>query len=342
MLENKQPHDIFIGNSILDRLDPDVMSRMLPQRKHVIMRFSGSLPNLWYRVIKNDIASLEKKPEQVVFLLQSDEIVHPIGVPYNSQTNLVLRKSVVNEPIIWQEILSSEPVKSLRYMILSLYKVQGLRADIEWYLTNIAMFLSNPSYRDAFFSNGAINHIRIRSANLDAVNDRFIKKRKSVINKIIPQKNSAVRYTDFATALPKSYLPKIVSLLKASGITPVFIYVKVLDNRNNDGKLDVYEQKFRDDLGAYLEKHGAVYIDKSFNPTITEDMFADRGHVSIDYTEFYTEDFIYKLGYNCSGDAPVAPKDVMASVNVPNKKDLPTCENWKFANKTASQNTLLQ
>ncbi|MBF0445358.1 MAG: hypothetical protein HQL68_07190 [Magnetococcales bacterium] len=328
-LAAEKPQDFFLGNSILaSRIDIPLLKKLLPQRKISFAAYSASKPNLWYRIIKNDLIASGARPETIIFFLFGNELLQPISLP--SQGNhalMAMRKSVANEPIVKREMLASHPLLTVKYFLMSLYAIQSLHNDINWYLTNLTMFLSQPSYREALLERKKANHMRIRAGILDSVNKLMERTGSTGVSQMaeIGVNGQFIQRLDFADALPRSYLPEILELLNSHGILPVFIQVNSLHRLNRQGEVFEFDRLLHRELGQYLSAHGAVYIDESEDSVVSSDMFADLTHIHNSYKAYYTKYFVRRYGDKCSD-------------NFSTESGL-KCQSWRFLTDLKPQRT---
>ncbi|MBF0193831.1 MAG: hypothetical protein HQL71_04700 [Magnetococcales bacterium] len=318
----QKPHDLFIGNSLISRFDFKLLGDLMPNRKVYGIKVSASSPAMWYRIIKNDVLPSGAKPEAIYFILRANLVVSPIVAPATSQQIRILRHSAQNEPFFLQEIKNSPNTLGLRFLFTSVYAIQSLNEIFDWYLTNITMLLSHGSYQNTFINSGHGDRMKIRFDFLDSLNTRMEERRFSAVNKVLTKvQGYKPKPTNFKEALPNSYLPHIISLLQNNDILPVFIYVKVLEMKEDKQvKLTIYDKNFRDDLKEYLTQNGAVYIEEDI--PLTRDMFADFLHLDYEYVPYYTKQFLKTYGDECKTSV---------------EQYVTTCNTWKFFNEQATK-----
>ncbi len=99
---------------------------------------------------------------------------------------------------------------------------------------------------------------------------------------------------DFRRNLPRSILPRMFDAARHGGITLAFVRVQRRPGPDGPPPQSPTLRRYMKDLQAYIESQGGLFADDWGDPDQPLSVYADGDHLSRDFRERYTDQFLRK------------------------------------------------
>lgn len=290
-LENARPECVFIGDSMLrSRIDAGRLNQLAHFRCNVLA-YPGTGSAVWYLIMENIVGALAHPPQLAVIFFRDRQLTLPAlrtEGRYRNGLEVFMRGP---EPR-FEEILDSAQSARARFVqriLLHIYPAQKHRLewqeDFQDHVLKLAVGAKAKSPTRARLAEiFGLKNLRHHHDLQDPLENEE-KMRMNGDNQ------------DFAEALKNSFLPMILKTAKDHQIQVTFFRVKCRPHRWMTIEPDrpALRQYIRD-LDAYLKSHGAIFVDESQAPEITEDFYGEGDHIADAMMRPYTEIFWRRNG----------------------------------------------
>lgn len=280
-LRDMQPRVVIIGDSMAGRIDEHHLADVIQAPiAPILMNATGSA--YWYLVFKNYVVASGVRPEWVLVFFRDTnmtDVTFRLDGPYRPTLDQVAHdhEPELNAVVARRTGGSWAAVHQAAELT---YRLAAARAWAEPAVTTWpARWLIEPDRRHVLLErvNAAFTLDKLRSiaqADLAATDDRD---------------------ADFPKYVDASVLPLFLSAARQAGLRICFVRVM---RRPVDGKPPADSPAMRQyvaDLGAYIESHGAAFIDDHDDAELARLPYADGDHISRDARIPYTDRFWPKL-----------------------------------------------
>ena len=272
-----RPQVVFIGDSMLgSRIDPTHMTRTIHRQTWWVMQ-PGTGPAWWYLAFKNQVLGAGVRPKVVFVFFRDDNLtdvmfrldpafrwsIDTVAGPEEPELNAVIARRQAGG---WARVHDA---------VDALYQVAPVRArGAEW--------LSGWPVR-------RVAGERRAGALEKGMNDLFaFDKLRPMVAADMAAGQARV---PFADQVDRSILPEFLRLAREHGVR--FVGVRVKRRPGPDGRTPQTPEmaRYARDLGAYLEAHGAAFIDETGDAAQTLDWYKDGDHLLGSRRREYTEHF---------------------------------------------------
>ena len=299
-LEKARPAGILVGDSMLEsRIDPQVLTAAAGERWAVLSQ-PGSSSATWFLMFKNIIARQAAPPRTAVIFFRDRQLTLPAHRTEGGYRKTIETYMRGPEPVL-DEILMESTRRQRPWtqrVALAVYPVQWRRETWRDRIQSWAL--------DAVASSG--EYARIRGEARAIFKLQNLRQDSGLDFEIQEggQKGLDIEDHDFASAVPLSFLPRIIAVAREKNVRLVFFRVKrkpaaVADQPPNESRtLPAYVRELR----AYVEAAGAQFVDETRDAEPARNFFGADDHVAPAMMKPYTELFWRKVGPLLEASAP--------------------------------------
>jgi hypothetical protein len=243
-----------------------------------MVAIGGSKSAFWYLALKN-IVLPGTRPKEILIFYRRRELTDARDRALGPDAHRLHWVSRTDDPFV-AEILApawDEPVERTGWMLGRLAPVSRLHALVEPPL-------------DYFASSTAtlLGGARGRKRSKQALESVFaVSKLRSSDLENTESKKERVKFHD---ALPRSFLPATIALVKDAGIKLTFLRVRTRTDAAS-GK-PRKQREFDAALVAYLRENGAEHVDLTGNTWETESLYGEGDHIHRKHRDRYTRLFV--------------------------------------------------
>jgi hypothetical protein len=280
-LARMNPAWVVIGDSMAgSRIDPALLAQLTGGVTAPLL-YAGSGPAWWYLVLKNWVVSSHIHPKAVLVFFRDTNLTNVlfrIDATWALDTAALDREDDLNAVVA-------------RRRGSVFYRVRD-RFD-RLYQTEQARRWTEPLVNE-WPARVIIPYRRQRAAFMTRLNERFGLAHLRPMDAADMQATED-READFDAFVDKSGLPLMLRDGREAGLTLVFVRVQ---RRPVGGQPPVQSPALRRyvaQLQAYIEGHGAIFMDDTGDPAQTIDMYEDGDHLSREGRRRYTEQFASRL-----------------------------------------------
>ncbi len=290
-LAKSRPAGVLFGDSMLgSRIDADVLSRAAGAPWEVLA-YPGSGSASWFLALKNHVAVQPQPPQWAVILFRDRQLTLP-GYSTEGRSRPRLEALMRGpEPELDAVLAAASPRKTnwMERFAKAAYPLQKHRLEWQEKIRGTALDIAargGPVEPIAIDALRTFDVTRLRS-DMGAFADND----QNVSFALDPEGH------EFPTAVGKSLLPHIVGLARSRGIRLLFYRVK---HRPPSEGATVPDspglQAYLRDLGAWLAKNGALFIDEKEDNAVGISYYGGDDHVRAAMMAPYTEHFWSKVG----------------------------------------------
>src|SRR5436190_7480965 len=255
------PSLVVIGDSMAgSRIDPGLLNKLTGQLTAPVL-YAGSGPAWWYLALKNWVIASGIHPRAVVVFFRDTNLTNVlfrIDATWSLDTAALEREDDLNAVVARRR---GSPFYRLRDAFDGVYQAEPARRWIEPAMTE-------------WPARAMIPYRKPRAAFLEQLNDRFGLTHLRPMDAADMQATED-READFDAFVDKSGLPLMLRDARAAGLTLVLVRVQ----RRPAGGAPPYQspalQRYVGKLKAYVESHGAIFMDDTGDPAQTLDWYGD-------------------------------------------------------------------
>jgi hypothetical protein len=280
-LARMNPAWVVIGDSMAgSRIDPALLAQLTGGVTAPLL-YAGSGPAWWYLVLKNWVVSSHIHPKAVLVFFRDTNLTNVlfrIDATWALDTAALDREDDLNNVVARRR---GSVFYRVRDRFDRLYQAEQARRWAEPLVNEWPARVIIP-YR------------RQRAAFMTRLNERFGLAHLRPMDAADMQATED-READFDAFVDKSGLPLMLRDGREAGLTLVFVRVQ---RRPVGGQPPVQSPALRRyvaQLQAYIEGHGAIFMDDTGDPAQTIDMYEDGDHLSREGRRRYTEQFASRL-----------------------------------------------
>jgi hypothetical protein len=280
-LQHLDPAWVVIGDSMAgSRIDPRLLTERTGGRTAALL-YAGSGPAWWYLALKNWVVASRIHPRAVfVFFRDTNltNVMFRIDATWALDTAALAREDELNAVVARRR---GTTFYAVRDGFDRLYQSQQARRWIEPWITE-------------WPARAMFDVRRKREAFTQQLNDRFGLAHLRPMDAADMQATED-READFDAFVDKSALPLMLREARQAGLQLVLVRVQ---RRPLGGRPPVQSralQRYVSKLAAYVQAHGAMFIDDTGDPAQTLDWYEDGDHLSREGRRRYTEAFATRL-----------------------------------------------
>jgi hypothetical protein len=264
-LRAAKPGTIVIGDSMALRVEPDDLARLTGRPVVPLIRLATGASH-WYLLLKNYVVASGVAPDRVIVFFRDTQLTDPlwrlIGRDRFSTDRYALAREDALNAVVAAHV--GNPWFKLHAWIDRAYAIERARDWLEPALTRALAARASPGQSHDDFT-GAMNGLfgldqlrAFEAADMGEADDASL---------------------DFAARVKISTLPLMIDLARAHGLHLTF--VRVLRRPSNgqppheSGRLRRYVL----DLRAYLDAHGATFLDDRDVPALWGLAYDDGDHI---------------------------------------------------------------
>ncbi|MCC7383850.1 MAG: hypothetical protein IT384_18555 [Deltaproteobacteria bacterium] len=286
MLARERPELVLIGNSMLySRIDPQRLERLTGQ-KVALLTTGGSASLLWYLQLKNLLIASGIKPRRVFIFFRDHYLTEPTFRTRGQYLETIERTSQAEEPEL-EEVLAKNRtfLEQVAVWVARVYPAKALAEDAAKRLENASARLAGVSVEE-------------QPAFLSGMNDLFSVEKLRPASKADLERDAGddSGVLDFATRLPRSFLPLIVDVAKRAQIPLVFVRVQRRPTPVGPPEQSPRLAKYIHDLREYLGQQGMSFYDFTGDPELSLALYGDGDHIAPGALAASTENFHRRLG----------------------------------------------
>lgn len=276
----RQSEIVLLGDSMLaPAVDSKVLGERLGMNPYMIS-LPGSASTLWYLIAKNNIVDARPTPKYLVVFFRDSLMTVPgyrVTGRYFEQIDEFARPQD-GELIKRAYIDQMNPLEKFAEAYLPIY---GLRWRIrEGFDTRMRYTLPGSIGCDKPCMDNAMEVV-FGALNIDLV---FLSEAQAAADSYLYSR----KVLDFESQVGNSFLPDLINLCQYNGIQLVLVRMRILRfvrPGSEPPALDAYGEQLR----AYLETHGVIYLDYSDYAALGEAQFADELHMNDSGKVIFTE-----------------------------------------------------
>lgn len=286
-LSTLQPDLVLLGDSIAEEnLDLDMIIEQTGLSSYR-MTFGGSASALWYLAIKNNIVTASHRPRYLVIVFRDSEMTAP-GYRVQGKLFAALDELATPEDRIVIErayLRTMNPLETLAETYFPLYGFRNFfRGMVDEHMYVLPYLALQCGKRC------------VDRAVLNVFNFKNNAAPDQVKGSLDPEENLLYSPAglDFESQVDDSFLPDILRLCRENGIQLILVRAKsarFATPAEEPRGLKDYLSKFE----AYVEAHGARYLDISADTRVSLEDFIDAYHVQPQAQARYTQMFIDAL-----------------------------------------------
>jgi hypothetical protein len=291
-LVSTRPHVVLIGNSMVyTRFDSRILNELVSPTRVDVLAIGGSRSVVWYALLKHTVVASGVRPRRVVVFFRGKEIVEL----ERRGGELALAHSIDGHDAIIEEKYGTRAGGRDDGPLAELVPWERLRAASWNRIDALALRFSTA------LADGPVGERRKKRINrlfgvealrpepeeaderADALED--VDERADGSGKSAGDKRKRGHYS-----IEGSFLPEMFELAKKNDIALTFAHVRM--RRHAAGEGDTPGQaKFVRALRAYVEKHGATYLDLTQDEWETLDFYGRGDHTAPHHKRAYTRRF---------------------------------------------------
>jgi hypothetical protein len=281
-MRSRRPNFVIIGNSMAGtRISERVLNQLLAPRRAVTITYGGSRAAVWYLIFKNYVIASGVHPDRVLIFFRYQELTELTYRESGLDQVQVEHASPDFDPVVEAKLFPppKHPVKRLAWELERVAPVSRLRAmasdhTLLWLDSMSTMFVAEPDPKARRqLINAPFALERLRGAAAASAGEAVL---------------------DFASSVEGSFLPEILGLSKTSGIPVAFVRIRpraVAEGEPESPKM----QRYVAELKAYVEAHGAMFIDMTHASWESADLYKNGDHIAPRYLNQYTRAFFENL-----------------------------------------------
>ena len=289
-LERSRPECVFIGDSMLrSRIDRERLKEIADCRCESLA-YPGTGSAVWYLITKNVVGALVHPPRYVVILFRDRQMTLPAlrteGRYRNGLEAFMPAPDLEFEKVV--ERANGNHVPIFQRLLRTIYPLQKYRIECQESLQEKALKMAARGAQKSL--------VRERLAEIFGVkNLRHVRGSQDSM-----ESDEGARVNgdnqSFGDAVENSFLPMTLKVAESRNIQLVFFRVKSRPSHGLNVEPDRPGlREYIRDLGAYLENHGAIFVDESQAAEITEAFYGEGDHVADKMMRPYTELFWRRL-----------------------------------------------
>lgn len=282
-LAGMQPGSVVIGDSMAGtRIHTTRLAELTGMPSAPILQ-AGSGPAYWYLALKNWVIASGARPKFVMIFFRDTNLTDVMfrldeGFRWNLDRVAGEREDELNAVIAARAGALRHRVHAL---VAAAYGSERVRLWLEPGLTDRigrALIPSRRLHRD---------FVTQMNARFDFQHMRPFEAPDYV--------TAGDADTDFDRFVGRSVLPLMLRDAGQAGITLCFVRVQRRPVGNRPPEQPPALRRYVSDLRAYVEAHGAVFIDDTGDPALPLEMYDDGDHVKLEWTARYTEHLYERL-----------------------------------------------
>jgi hypothetical protein len=279
-LKKLKPDIVLLGNSMVNsRFSESALTRLLKPRRVAVIGVGGSKSAYWYLALKNVILPVTR-PKKILLFYRRRELTTPRARAVGPEHRRLDRVTPADDPFVEEKLAPrwEQPISRLGWMLGRLAPVGRLHALVAPRLDELAS-------STAGFVAGASGRMASRQA-LSRVFD-VDELRASDLEPTLATEEKET----FEEALPRSFLPAIVELVRERGVELTFVRVRTRENalgRKSRRRKGGYD----DMLDRYIRRQGAKHLDLSRDEWETISLFGEGDHIAPRHRRRYTRLFV--------------------------------------------------
>jgi hypothetical protein len=279
-LKKLRPDLVLLGNSMVNsRFRESELAQWLAPKRVAVIGVGGSKSAYWYLALKNVILPVTR-PKEILLFYRRRELTSPRERAVGPEHHRLDKVTPRDDPFVEEKLAPpwKQPVSRLGWMLGRLAPVGRLHAMVSPGLDDFASAtagtLSGASERET--SQRALSRVfdvdKLRPSDLE------------------PGLTTQEKET-FEEALPRSFLPAIIELVRGAGVKLTFVRVRTRENalgqpsRRRKGG-------YEDMLDRYVRQQGAEHLDLSGDEWETISLYGEGDHIAPRHRRRYTRLFV--------------------------------------------------
>lgn len=283
----QQPDAVLLGDSMLN---PAVDSKVLGERlgmKFYPIGLPGSASTLWYLITKNNIVDAQPKPKYLFIFFRDSMMTVPgyrvtgryfqqIDEFARPQDGELIKRAYLDQMNPLEKVAEAYlPIYGLRWRIR-----EGFDTRMRYTLPGSMLGCEKQCMDNAM-------EVVFGSLNIDLV---FLSEALAAADNYLYTRQAL----DFEHQIGDSFLPDLINLCEYNGIQLVLVRMRTLRFIRPGSEPPALRQ-YGEDLRAYLEAHGVIYLDYSDYAGLTQEDFSDTVHMNETGKALFTDMFARDL-----------------------------------------------
>ena len=279
----QQADAVLLGDSMLNpAVDPAVLGERLGLTFYPI-GLPGSASTLWYLITKNNIVDAQPRPKYLFIFFRDSMMTVPgyrvtgryfeqIDEFARPQDGELIQRAYLDQMNPLEKIAEAYlPIYGLRWRIR-----EGVDTRMRYTLPSSVLGCEKPCMDNAM-------EVVFGSLNIDLV---FLSEALAAADDYIYSRQGL----DFENSVADSFLPDLINLCEHNDIQLVLVRMRTL-RFIRPGSEPPALGEYGEQLRAYLEARGVLYLDYSDYAALNENYFADPVHMNDNGKVFFTELF---------------------------------------------------
>lgn len=282
-LKSMQPEWVLIGDSMAgSRVDATHLSTLLEYRAVAPIYYAATGSAFWYLALKNWIVASQVHPRLVIIFFRDENLTDPMFRVTGIYRGNLDRAARDREPVL-NDVVAMHTAGGWYKVHASLdrlYESAGARRWFEPLLVDAAV--------------AAVARPKSRRTLLGRINDEVFG--LQALRQMAPADMAAAADAayDFHRDLPTSLLPEMLKVARRAGLHLAFVRVQRRPEGNAPPAQPPALRQYVRDLREYLDANGALFADDWGDPDQPLAIYSDGDHVSREFRERYTEQFLRK------------------------------------------------
>ncbi len=297
-VRTEKPDYIGIGNSMLyTRLGraPEALNALTGKKFHFIVK-DGTASAAWYLTLKNVVAASGVKPKVVFFFIRDNDITSPKFRTAGRSALYLSSLRGKHEPQL-DSILGTKSKGGSRIVNAvsdwlngptGVFTFRSWEDKLPDRLVEIAMDVGGAGAPKVAQRSALAERFAIENLRPDIAADMPSTSANTGV--LDPVTELSRDYSDRAE--DASFLPAMMDVAKTQGFKLLFFRVKRRPDKLTASTNDPPElRQYIRHLQQWIEKHGGLFFDESYDPSIKESDYLDGDHIRPERMEWYQQYF---------------------------------------------------
>lgn len=288
-INETKPHVVLIGDSTLeDSINEALLTAELGYPTYRIGK-PGSASAVWYLILKNQIATSDFKPKQLVIFSRASMLTTPDYRTTGKYEKTIVELALPEDNLVTERAYQSQ-MNPIEQNLDRYFPLFGYRAYLRKSIENLLKYHVPHQIL-------AARPKDVENALGNVFDNQFGSRELVELNNMITMAETYLHEEerlDFYAQLPNSFLPEIVRLCRENDIQLTFVYTQTI-YEDQDPKTTRLLNAYRNDLFAYAAKNNIQVLDYLGDERVQEDFFNDPVHMNEygqhRFTEIFASDF---------------------------------------------------
>ncbi len=266
-----RPEVVLLGNSLMiDSIDERGLSGLISARAIKIGR-GGSASAWWYLALKNVILKAPLKPRVVVVFFRDHFLTDPGYRASGKYKQFVDAMADKDEPVL-NRLAYLEGIDGMKYFLRQYFPLYQKRDDIKAKFETMIKqgCVSAPLGLEAGQVEASINNV---------FDEKNLNKELLTIRQLAAESVEDSSKYNFSKECKRSFLPHMIKLARQNNLQLIFVRMKSRRDLVAGSEPETL-QKYIKELGAYLAKNDAGFVDFTHDERISIEYYGAGDHLN--------------------------------------------------------------